>query len=119
MSLFSFLRRGDKPQPTQLGRFQLENLISQPLRFHYFDLRKEKRGVKKNEGVSHLLEPALSLSSKTLLEEVSARVDTKDQPIVLLCENGRLSRRVARVLIDMDYKNVCVITRGVRGLTSE
>jgi rhodanese-related sulfurtransferase len=99
-----------KPVPT-IDRFQLENLQSNSLRFQFFDLRTSAE--------EHaLLKGAQRLSDKEFLSKHVPQIPDKMAPIVLICDDGVRSEKLARRLIQMEFFNVFVVEGGFRRLVS-
>ena len=101
--------------PNSIGRFQLSNLISQQLSFVFFDFRKK---VEKVESLQGLISRAECVSDHQVAAILESRSIDKSMPIVLLCENGRRSSKLAKQLEKQQYQNVYVIARGFKGLFS-
>lgn len=102
-SLFSAI-----PVPT-IDVFRLENLILNPLPYFYLDLRKE-------ESHHRLLKGSVRVSEKQVFAEKVPTWSDKNHPIILICDDGILSTRVGRKLIQLQFVNVYVVEGGFKSL---
>lgn len=99
-----------------IERFQLENILSQHLRFEFFDLRRPSQ-AKLSQDIESLLNSAQRLTPAAVIEKLQDQ--ERELPIVLICERGRTSRRVARRLTQLGFNNLVIVNGGVRGLASK
>ncbi len=97
--------------------WQLKNLLENRVPFVFFDTREVKRDTLSQAEL--LLQSAKPIEMKKVLLELKEERQTKEQPIVLLCEDGRDSTEIAKNLYKNGYLNVCVIEGGYRGLVEE
>jgi len=98
-----------------IGYFQLDNLIRN--RVPFFLLRTEM-DVESAFGVmeklhirnySLILNPMNQEQAEAALKERQAR---KEDPVVVLCDNGRDSRQLAQALVDQGHINVYYVLGG-------
>ncbi|MBK7844925.1 MAG: rhodanese-like domain-containing protein [Bdellovibrionales bacterium] len=101
----------------KIGPFQLENIIQNSGHFFLFDLREPKVLLEEEELLfapflsgARRLPPELVKSS---LSELSAGLDS---PVILVCQNGRVSSKVAKDLGAHGYVNIYVLEGGVKSL---
>jgi rhodanese-related sulfurtransferase len=102
----------------EIGYFQLENLSLNQVSFVFFDLRKVRDPVK-DEPLRSMMKPALAMDSEDVTAYLSEKAFDKTTPIVLMCEDGQVSRGLASGLEEQGYVNVNVIENGFRGLLDE
>jgi rhodanese-related sulfurtransferase len=93
-------------EPLKIGRYQLENLLRNGVRFQFFDLSEDVTSQ------HELLTGSRKLRAESALEEINAMNLSKDAPIVLICENSVKSMDVARRLEQNSYLNVYVFEGG-------
>lgn len=98
-----------------IGLFQLENLAMMPTRFAFLDLRAQAAPVS-----SHI-DNLLMRSTLVAPEKAESHLKDadKEEPVVLVCEDGNTSMEVARRLEAAGFDNVYVVSGGVAGLLSE
>jgi rhodanese-related sulfurtransferase len=101
----------------EIGLFQLENLVLTPARYCVVDLRAE-RGSTRPE-VDRLLHKARHLTAEELLAQVKDGQIPSQLPVILVCQDGRLSKDIARRLESVGHQQVYVVAGGVFGLLSE
>lgn len=101
----------------EIGLFQLENLITTPARFRLFDLRADKKTI--HPGVDRLLAGAVQVTSDNFLGQVRQEKLPLDFPLILICETGDHSKRLAAQLEKSGHTNVYVVEGGAEGLLSE
>lgn len=101
----------------EIQLFQLENLFASPNRFLFFDLRVQRSSLP--EELDRIFVKAVPKSASDLLADLKAQNAPLEYPIVLVCDDGELSQRLARSLEESGYTNVYVIAGGVIGLLSE
>ena len=105
----------------QMGFYQLENLVLQRVNFTLMDLTKEIDIVEK---FKHLAPYYLNFL-KAQIQKVSSENYkmnpifmglSKESPIVLICDNGIESKRMATQLESEKYINVFYLTDGAANL---
>lgn len=101
-----------------LGLYQLENLISARPTFHFFDVRVHPQSVA-NSRVEAVLSTATVVSANHLRGYLDTREARQDDPIVLLCEDARLSARLGAELEAAGYQQVYIVDGGLDGLLRE
>ncbi|MCB0386120.1 MAG: rhodanese-like domain-containing protein [Bdellovibrionales bacterium] len=89
----------------------MENILNNSTGFLFFDL-SEKEFVNDQDDLKAVLEGCRRASARDIEKTFREMAVSTDQPIVLLCEDGKLSRKVARRLIKSKYTNVYVIAGG-------
>ncbi len=103
----------------KIGPFQLENIIQNSGHFFLFDLREPKLLLEEEELLfAPFLSGARKLSPKLVkssLSEVSAGLDS---PVILVCQNGKVSSKVAKDLGTQGYVNIYILEGGVKSLRS-
>jgi rhodanese-related sulfurtransferase len=102
----------------EIGYFQLENLTLNQVAFVFFDLRKERTPVK-DEPLRSMMKPALAMDHEDVTGYLSEKAFDKSTPIVLMCDEGKISHSLASELEEQGYLNVNVIENGFRGLLEE
>ncbi|NJL23931.1 MAG: hypothetical protein HC902_01240 [Calothrix sp. SM1_5_4] len=101
----------------EIGLFQLENFFSLRAAL-LLDLRSNPGG-----SVHPEIDRYLASAQPVIPDEVENRLKSQgvdlEFPILLICENGESSARVARVLEAAGFNNVYVVSGGIEGLLSE
>lgn len=101
---------------TEIGLFQLENLILSRTPFVFLNLSE----IEESSGDVRLdsyLKNAEQVHEDRVGEHLSSL--DKQSPVVLLCENGERSEALALILEKQGFRNVYVIQGGVCGLRDE
>lgn len=107
-----------------IGEYQLKNLQANNVNFSFFDLRSSIDQVAEktssNEGMnSHLaslLRGSMSAAPDLILQKLEKQSVAKNDPIVLICEDGVKSFSLAIKLAQNDFINVFVLKGGVAAL---
>ncbi len=102
----------------EIGFFQLENLILNQVRFFFFDIRVEKSPVG-DEPLKSMLQSAVPLDANEVESYLRENSEEKSAPIVVMCETGEISFRLAKELNNRGYINVHVIESGFHGLVED
>lgn len=97
----------------ELGLFQLENIFLSPSPFQFFDLRKDTQSLP--APLDRLFKKAQVISLGELLKKNLP----KEQPVVLVCEDGKTSQEAARQLEAAGHSQTYIVAGGVAGLLSE
>jgi rhodanese-related sulfurtransferase len=100
----------------QIGYFQLENLVVSKSRFLLFDLRPESVVT---EALKSILVEAVSIPPNEVANEIKKRKLTGSDPVVLLCDDGTESNRLAKSLEQQGHQNVYVLRGGMIGMLAE
>jgi DHA1 family tetracycline resistance protein-like MFS transporter len=101
----------------EIGLFQLRNLIQVGAPYLFMQIGESK--VAAAEELSILLrnrEIVGAANAKAWLESKSASLQ---QPILLICENGSQSKKIASLLETAGYINVYLVAGGILGLNQE
>lgn len=104
--------------PQALGLFQLEGLSIARPSFTFLDIRLHPQvvsTVRVQSVLSHAT-PVRALDVPNHLQNLSTRVD---EPIILLCEDGRLSSGIAADLESAGFTQVYIVDGGLDGLLRE
>jgi rhodanese-related sulfurtransferase len=101
-----------------IGLFQLENLIHARTPFLLLDVRVFPQLVA-SPRVQACLDYAQVVPAQNLVEFLEASSVDKQSPIILFCEDGRLSWSQAGVLESKGYTQVYVVEGGTDGLLRE
>lgn len=101
-----------------LGLFQLESLIQARPTFLFFDIRIRPQIVGIPQ-VQAVLDQATVVRRDQLLTNLKTRDARKDDPIILMCEDGRLSISAAGELEAAGFAQVYVVDGGLDGLLRE
>lgn len=99
------------PDVLAIGRYQLENLIREDIRFLFADLRTvDERAM--------FADPLVARAVVLSVDELRARVAEmpRDSAIVLLSEDGELAANESAALESLGFKNVYIVRGGARGL---
>ena len=94
-----------------LNKDQLQNLVGKNIQFRFFQLEKFSYH---NKEIAFLLKNAQAKTQKDCLSELKDQ-DLK-QPLVLICQNGRASKKFAQELRDKGFINAYFIHKGLKGL---
>jgi rhodanese-related sulfurtransferase len=103
------------PSFMTLGLYQLENLISARPLFHFLDLRVSPQVVAEVR-VQSILAQARVVRANDLLNYLQSLNARKDEPIVLLCEDARLSNSAAVELDQAGFQQIYIVEGGLDGL---
>jgi rhodanese-related sulfurtransferase len=98
----------------KIGSYQLENLLKNQLSFVYIDLRKERTTAKER-----WLKGSIALDSlapEDVATFLKQKTRSPDHPLVLICEDGVNSMRVAAIAESEQYVNIFVVDGGVNSL---
>jgi rhodanese-related sulfurtransferase len=101
----------------EIGLFQLENLLISRSPFAFFDLREHAELLP--EGLQRMVAGASPVSTSEVAGELKRLGHGFEKPVLLLCENGRASARVASELERAGFTNAYIVAGGVEGLLSE
>jgi len=102
----------------QLGLYQLENLLMARPSFKFLDVRLQPRAVSIPR-VQNILANATVVTSSQALTYLRNTDSRADDPIVLLCEDGRLSHSVAVQLEAAGFRQSYITEGGLDGLLRE
>lgn len=101
-----------------LGLFQLESLMLASAPYHLIDLRMAPMAVS-SARVQACLNTAKVVPASDLAEHLKTYELGFDYPVILVCEDGRLSMSEAQRLIDQGFMQVYVVEGGTDGLLRE
>jgi rhodanese-related sulfurtransferase len=101
----------------EIGLFQLENLTFSRNIFVFLDLRPA--GAETPEKLATQLKSAKRIAPGDVEKHLAEIQHNKEQPLVLICADGKTSQKVFERLERAGYNNVCVVAGGVTGLLSE
>lgn len=102
----------------QIGLYQLENLLIARPSFRFLDVRLQPRPTSVPR-VQNILAHATIVSSHQALNFLRNNDCRADEPIVLLCEDGRLSQSVATSLEAAGFQQIYITEGGLDGLIRE
>jgi len=97
----------------KIGRYQLENLVREGVKFLFADLRSEEERA--NFGHA-LLTKAVPISEAELSERLSGA--PADSAVLLLSQDGAHAAKVAEALEGQGFKNVYILRDGIAALQS-
>lgn len=106
----------------EISFYQLENLILQRVPFHFINFANEETLLSCFQHINPYFQKFLKdqLYTVTEIEKAQDLIKEKpfsiDTPIVLICENGETSQTLAEQLEQKGYKNVYVISSGLKQL---
>jgi rhodanese-related sulfurtransferase len=97
----------------RIGRYQLENLVREGIRFLFADLRTPEQRAQFDDP---LLVGSIALSA----EELHAKLEgaAPDSAVLLLSQDGSEAASVADSLESKGFKNVYIVRDGVASLRS-
>lgn len=101
-----------------IGFFQLENLVLNQVQFFLFDVRVEKSPIC-DEPLKSMLQKAVPLDANEVEGYLKEKSEDKSVPIVVMCETGEVSMRLAEELGSKGYININVIEQGIQGLLED
>ncbi len=96
-----------------IGFFQLQNLCEARVPFIFIDLSTQKTQI---PIVDKMLSKSIKTDLNSVLEHVGKNAPPKEVPIVLLCDDGRLSSQAAQKLAENKYLNTYVVRGGLKQL---
>ena len=101
-----------------LGLFQLESIIQARPNYCFFDIRLRPQilGI---PAVQAVLDQARVSRPEVLMTSLLQQKTGKDDPIILLCEDGRLSIATADQLGREGFTQVYIVDGGLDGLLRE
>jgi rhodanese-related sulfurtransferase len=99
-----------------IGKYQLQNLKNNGVRFHFFEIIDEEIATGLHAKQSPLLVGCQKLSASNAVEELEKQGLSKDAPIVLICEHGMKSMELAAKLEQNSFLNVYVVEGGKHAL---
>lgn len=107
----------------QMGYYQLENLVLQRVNFTLMDLTTENNIVEK---FKHLTPYYLNFLKAQIQKVTTENYKmnpifmglAKESPIVLICDNGVESKRIAALLESEKYINAFYLTDGAASLNA-
>jgi rhodanese-related sulfurtransferase len=103
----------------EIGLFQLENLLQTRSPCVFLDLRKDSTREPSNLQLAAILRHATP-SAASAVEGLLVRLaKPKEFPILLVCEDGATSSKVAQTLESKGFVNVYPVSGGVQGLLGE
>lgn len=109
----------------EISFYQLENLILQRVPFHFINIANEEALLSCFIHINPYFQKFLKDQLRTvaslekaqeLIKENQFSIDT---PLVLICENGEISKKLAEELEQKAFKNVYVIAGGLKQLISD
>ncbi len=95
----------------KIGRYQLENLVREGIKFLFADLRTADERALFNDA---LLASATPLTEAELRARLSGA--SPDSAILLLSQDGTLAAKVADSLESEGFKNVYIVRDGIASL---
>lgn len=101
-----------------LGLFQLESLALASAPHQFFDLRLQPMALP-SARVQACLDRAQVVDSHFLMQHLENYKIGVHEPIILVCEDGRLSNSAALDLANKGYEQVYVVEGGTDGLLRE
>jgi rhodanese-related sulfurtransferase len=101
----------------EIGLFQLENLVHTRVEFKILDLRMETKSLP--PALEALLTRGIRLSVENVETYLREGKTPLSAPVILLCDDGKASARIAETLESQGFQNVFVVGGGVEGLLSE
>lgn len=100
----------------EIGWFQIENLMINQMTFVLFDLRKQPEV--RNEPKAFWAR-AQNVAPHDVVTQAKSKLESPDQPLLLLCNDGQVSSRVAADLVKEGFHNLFVIEGGYQKLLSD
>lgn len=101
-----------------IGLYQLENLLIARPTFRFLDVRLQPRSVSIPR-IESILAHATVVAGSQALSHLRNTDCRADDPIVLLCEDGRLSHSVGTELESAGFRQIYVVEGGLDGLLHE
>lgn len=98
--------------------FQLEGLVRNQIPFLLLDLRKSSHSSVSPQ-IEKLLEVGQPVSSNQVEEYLKEKSFPDSHPVVLVCEKGRRSKKVALDLQKKGRVNIYFVKGGVKKMESE
>lgn len=108
--------KGDFSSHIGIGLFQLKNLLKNEIPFTYLFVGDEEQ-LKSVE--LDVLKLAVAVQENSVIEHISQRASDKLSPILITCQTGTISMRVAEKLTQLSYRNVYIVDGGVDQLKTE
>lgn len=96
---------------SKIGEYQLTNLLTNPIQFMLLDLRVENKDP--------FFRKSQMVTMETIKDYVVHNASSKDQAIVIVCEDGKSSLVAAEIIAAEGYINVVVVEGGVAQLGSQ
>ena len=98
-----------------LNKYQLKNLLERNVHFGFFQL--EDPSLDYGAELKFLLAKASKIKEEELFSKLDAQ--NLEQPLVLVCNQGLISSRMAKKLQDKGFINAYFIQGGVKGLLED
>lgn len=95
-----------------LNWFQLENLLINNMHFLFLDLRSSEKAIHP----ATLNRMAKRVSEGEVEPTVRELIDEPSRPVVLICDDGRISTVIGERLASLGYSNILVVEGGARQL---
>lgn len=102
----------------QIGLFQLEGLIRNQVPFLLLDLRK-KMALPGSKKLEHLLASGQKVERTNVESFLEEKNIGSDHPVVLICDNGKGSKKLAQSLRKKGRVNIYVVEGGSRALVRD
>ena len=96
----------------EIGLFQIENLINNPMPFRLIDLR-QKPVFNDEPYLERILGKAEKITGKELLKSASGLSSPELLPVVIFCDDGKESKKVAARLEKLGWSNVFYLEGGL------
>jgi rhodanese-related sulfurtransferase len=106
------------PSFLTLGLYQIENLLMARPSFQFLDLRLHPQLVAEPR-VQSILAQAHVVRGTDVLNYLQNFGASKDEPVVLLCEDARISMKAAAELDAVGFHQLYVVDGGLDGLLRE
>lgn len=102
----------------EIGYFQLENLMINQVQFYFFDLNGRREPVS-DEPLKSLLKTLTFLEPSDIEPYLKEKGEEMSVPIVLMCDDGVISKKWGTQLSEAGFINVNIIENGFTGLQEE
>jgi rhodanese-related sulfurtransferase len=120
MSFWSLFKKN--PKYTQIAKFQVWSLLSQRVQFEVIRLEPISEELKSILVGDPMLAQLVTMSREELNAELvvtdfkTSSFRSKDTPVLLLCNTGKKSAKMAAKVAKLGYKNLYTVAQGFKEL---
>jgi rhodanese-related sulfurtransferase len=103
----------------KIGFFQLDNLITNRVPFMFYNMAPSLQDWYKSVSRMHVENHEQKLDAEAIEGDLMRKRVPKDYAIILLCQDGQISDKIAQKLVQDAYTNVYVVDGGYQQMMTE
>lgn len=103
----------------EISYYQLNNLIENRVPFMFYNMGSSITDWYSSVSRMHVQTYEQLVTSENILPDISQKKVPSDYAIVLLCQDGRKSRDLAKKLTELAYTNVYVVNGGHQQMVTD